>query len=249
MSDYDRGLDPVDEHGAPPIPRSNGVATGAMICGIVGLLICWVPLLGFIVALVAVVLGVIGLTGQAAKAGVGKGAAVAGVATGGIALVLAIIVPLVLAMLLPALGRARTVANRTVSASNMTGTYKAMYVYAVTNKDKFPEKLGVLIADGSISPHQLVAPTDPRPMQPAPHYSDDIDTINAWVDANTSYIYVHPEAGANAPYDAIVMYERLDLNNGEGINILYGDGRVMFQRMPAALQDLQAAGIATPQGR
>lgn len=246
MSDYNKGLDPIDDGGAPPIPRSNGVATAAMICGIVGLLTSWIPLVGLLILVVAIVLGVIGLTNSAAKAGVGKGPATAGIVMGAVGVVLAIILTLLIAILVPSLERARTIANRSVSASNMTGTYQALYIYSVTNRDKFPEKLGVLIKDGSISPNTLIAPADQKPLPPMPQYSDDIDTINAWVDANTSYVYVHPEAGANAPYDAIIMYERLDLNGGEGINILYGDGHVSFQNMPAARLELQSAGINLP---
>jgi prepilin-type N-terminal cleavage/methylation domain-containing protein/prepilin-type processing-associated H-X9-DG protein len=54
-------------------------------------------------------------------------------------LVVVAIIALLIGILLPSLSRAREVANRTVCASNLTGLFKAMYTYSVTNRDKFPK--------------------------------------------------------------------------------------------------------------
>lgn len=240
---YDDGL---DEYDGEPAPTSNGMATAAMVAGIVGLLLCWVPLIGFIILLVAIVLGVIGLSNNAAKAGVGKGAAVAGVAMGTVGIVLAIVLSLLIAILLPSLSRARTIANRSVSASNMTGVYKSLYTYSVTNKDAFPDQLGILVVDGFIGPNMLVHPSEREKLATFPSDITDIDAINAWIAANSSYVYVYPNDGAAAPANSVIMYERLDLNDGEGVNISYGDGHVSFSNMPTALQTLQDSGIETP---
>ena len=53
-------------------------------------------------------------------------------------LVVVAIIALLIGILLPSLSRAREIANRSVCASNLTGMYKSMYTYSVTNKDKFP---------------------------------------------------------------------------------------------------------------
>lgn len=54
-------------------------------------------------------------------------------------LVVVAIIALLIGILLPSLGRAREVANRTVCAANLVGLHKAMYTYSVTNRNSFPE--------------------------------------------------------------------------------------------------------------
>ncbi|MDX1564991.1 MAG: prepilin-type N-terminal cleavage/methylation domain-containing protein, partial [Phycisphaeraceae bacterium] len=53
-------------------------------------------------------------------------------------LVVVAIIALLIAILLPALARAREVANRTACAANMSGIYKSMYTYSNSNRGKFP---------------------------------------------------------------------------------------------------------------
>ena len=52
-------------------------------------------------------------------------------------LVVVAIIALLIGILLPSLGRAREVANRTVCAANLTGCYKTMYTYSVTNNGSY----------------------------------------------------------------------------------------------------------------
>ncbi len=69
-------------------------------------------------------------------------------------LVVVAIIALLLGILLPALGRAREIANRTVCGTNQNGMFKAMYTYSVTNQDKFPtaQKNGDTVTRFAISP-------------------------------------------------------------------------------------------------
>lgn len=53
-------------------------------------------------------------------------------------LVVVAIIALLLSILLPALGRAREIANRTVSATNLSGIYKAMYTYSTGYDGAYP---------------------------------------------------------------------------------------------------------------
>jgi len=53
-------------------------------------------------------------------------------------LVVVAIIALLIAILLPSLGKARELANRAACAANITGTIKGMVVYAQDNQDAFP---------------------------------------------------------------------------------------------------------------
>ncbi|HVM00487.1 MAG TPA: DUF4190 domain-containing protein [Egibacteraceae bacterium] len=75
-----------DAPSAPPPQRgSNGVAIASLVCGIIALLLSWIPLinvLALILAIVAVVTGVMGIR-RANQPGVGqKGLAIGGLVTG-----------------------------------------------------------------------------------------------------------------------------------------------------------------------
>lgn len=64
----------------------NGVAVAALICGILSIFFCWVPLVDLGVSIAAVVCGIITLT----KKYDGKGMAIAGLITGVIGLLLSL---------------------------------------------------------------------------------------------------------------------------------------------------------------
>jgi hypothetical protein len=75
----------------PTIPAtsqpSNGQATASMVLGILGVALLWVPGVGFILAILAVVFGGLGLS--RAKAGGGnRGQAIAGLVLGSVGIVL-----------------------------------------------------------------------------------------------------------------------------------------------------------------
>lgn len=92
---------------ADPLPgaprRSNGVAIAALVCGIVALLLSWLPginLLAMLLGLIALICGFVGL-GKAKDPTVvgGRGMAIAGIVTGLLALVVSVLVYVGLARL------------------------------------------------------------------------------------------------------------------------------------------------------
>ncbi len=76
-----------------PVPLTNGLATAALVLGVLGLSLALNPVLFLLavpVGLAALVLGVLG-TGRARELRVGKGQAIAGAITGGLAAVLGLL--------------------------------------------------------------------------------------------------------------------------------------------------------------
>lgn len=74
--------------------QSNGIAVAAGIVGIVSLVVAFIPFLGFVAvpgAIVAIILGVIGLQRANRMGGTSRGMAITGIVTGALAIVLFII--------------------------------------------------------------------------------------------------------------------------------------------------------------
>ena len=71
----------------------NGIAVAALVCGIIGVIIAWIPFLAFVGALLAVLAIVFGMTGlrRSHAALKGRGQAIAGIVLGAIAAVLAVL--------------------------------------------------------------------------------------------------------------------------------------------------------------
>lgn len=83
-------------HAPPPVQRrSNGGAITALVCGIIAILLFWIPginLLAILLGLVAIVAGVVGLSRARDPYVGGKGMAVTGLVLGILALVLSVLV-------------------------------------------------------------------------------------------------------------------------------------------------------------
>jgi hypothetical protein len=71
--------------GGLPAPAKTGLALGALICGILGLLIALIPFVGYggtLLGLVGIVLGFLGLGAAKRQGGAGRGMAIGGIVTG-----------------------------------------------------------------------------------------------------------------------------------------------------------------------
>lgn len=86
--------DPVNQENQPQLmvvqKAENGVATAALVVGVVALVLSFVPIIGLVslpLGLVAVGLGILGWVWAGAKGGLGR--AIGGVVCGGVALLVA----------------------------------------------------------------------------------------------------------------------------------------------------------------
>jgi len=143
----------------PSQPKTSGLAIASLVCAIVGFCI---PVVG---GILAVVLGAVALSkiGKSAGAIGGKGLAIAGLVIGAISIVL---LPLMVALLLPAMMGARELAYNAQSQSNVNLLCTATEAYATGHRmslppaDAWPE---VLVQEKLVSDEELYRdPSNPK---------------------------------------------------------------------------------------
>ena len=130
-------------------------------------------------------------------------------------------IAVLISILLPSLSRARELAKRAVSGSNLRSIGQAIRIYAYEHNGRFPASLDVLIEESLITPQQLVSPRQ------------DNDEV--------SYVYIAGQDEDSHPNN-VVAYERM--LDEEGTNVLFLDGRVEWMR-----PDLFATYLADTKAR
>src|SRR3954470_5973541 len=75
-------------YGYPVAPQapSNGIGVAGFVCGLVGLVLCWVPWVGLLLGLTGIALSAVGIS-QGKKKGASTGLPIAGLVCGIIALI------------------------------------------------------------------------------------------------------------------------------------------------------------------
>lgn len=119
--------------------HSSGMATTSLVLGIIGFFTSclFVGLLPGIAALITGIIA-IGQIDNPANNLHGRGKATTGAILGGTAILLAIILPLLIGILLPALGAARRTARQMQNNTQVRGVHQAMVLYAQSNKSYYP---------------------------------------------------------------------------------------------------------------
>jgi len=127
------------------------------------------------------------------------------------------VVALLVSMLLPSLSRARELAKRTVSVSNLHSIDMGLRMYANDHEGRFPESLEALVEKGLVVEDMLHSPRDEQD--------------------GVSYVYIGGQSISSDPAN-VVAYERVI--GDEGTNVLYVDGHVAWLRIDAFKQALAA---------
>ena len=81
-----------DGYGQPQ--RANGMAVAGLVCGIIGLVFFWFPILGMVLAVLGIIFGGVGIS-RANSGAPNKGLAIAGLVCGVVAIALYVIIILV----------------------------------------------------------------------------------------------------------------------------------------------------------
>jgi prepilin-type processing-associated H-X9-DG protein len=148
---------------------------------------------------------------------------------------------LMASILLPSLNRARETANRVKCASNERLIGIAILVYSNENKGKYPPDVGALLLTQNITPEVFTCPSSDNALSPGLR-AKKLDEQAAWVNDNSSYVYVGAGMTNAAGANAVVLYEKADNHENDGMNILFGDGHVEWLQMPQARRMIEAAG-------
>lgn len=192
---------PVQDSGfpaPPPMPGakgSNGVATAALVFGIISVFIS--PLF-----FIAIILGIIGIV-KAGKVNSGKGKAIAGLILGCLPIIL-------IPILLPALNTARSMAKDAMSMVNLQSIGKSMELYQLSY-EVYPDKPGRLIEQGYVSIKPFSNPSSPNAAQMV-----DGDVVT------DGYMFIMPDENSK-PRD-IVAYENEEYAFRGNVEVLYVNG-------------------------
>ena len=128
--------------------------------------------------------------------------------------------PLGAAILMPALGRTRELAGRTVSGTNLNGIGKACIVYANDDPEgRFPPNLEILIEKDYCTAKQFESPLKPKGFE------------------GPSYIYIAGQTAAMDPGN-ILVYEN-PAYCYEAVNVVYLDTHVQWLRQAEFLDVLK----------
>ena len=119
-----------------------------------------------------------------------------------------------------AISRVEVLANRMVSATNLSGIGKAMLIYANDHDDQFPPHLDALVRDAELHPKLLVSPRKPEGF------------------AGPDYIYVAGQDISMHPTN-VIAYENPAYCQ-DGINVLYLDSHVAWEKREEFLKALAA---------
>ncbi len=206
---------------APTGPLKQGLATAALVFGILGLVTCLPPF-----GIAAIPLGIIALVkanGEPNCYG-GRGMAIGGLCTGGVSLLSALLVfPLMLSILLPSLSRARELSKRVVCAANMRQIGIGLESYASANGGQYAPDFATLVSAGAV----------PLTLFDCPSSGAAVGDLNA--------CYVLIDTGDAQPDGTTVLiYEKPQCHGAEGGNVYFLDGHVDFIKPPEQIDRLIA---------
>ena len=219
-----------------PLPASSdapqtGAKTSAL--AIWSFVLAMIGLFTFMLtALPALICGIVGLVKISKSKGQlkGTGLAVAGIAIPVAGTVVVPIVMMLLAILMPALGKVRCEVQTMVCTKNLSSLGKSMLIYTNDYKDMYPPAdswCNLLIADGNASPGEFTCPASTA------------------VEGKSSYainINVAGKKVSEVPPDVVLLFETspginpaggpeilsTESHQHDGCNVLFADGHVKF---------------------
>ncbi len=228
-------LPPAAGDYAMPTPTSldktSGLAVASLILGLLGFFTGCIGV-GIILGLIGLVLGIVAVTqiGKPGKPARGTGMAVTGIVLGGLSLLVA---PLMIGIMLPALGAARQTARQMQSMTQARGIHQASIIHAQGNEHRLADDIGVLAVGGFVSADYFLSP---MASTSTPHDFDQWpdDQKAQWARQNASFILV-PGLTDDVDYNKIAVFGRPDHFAGRGIPVTTNDNASTWETDVAAI--------------
>ena len=136
-------------------------------------------------------------------------------------------------------------------ASNLRQIGTGCLLYANDNPGKYPATLGDLV-DADLNPMVFVCPTSGT-APPGQDVQADPKRSKEWINANSDYVYLGGSLPgkvlSNSPADMILLHDKFENHEEEGINILFNDGHVEWVIDAAGGGVAQEADGRRQQGR
>jgi hypothetical protein len=145
----------------------------------------------------------------------------------------------------PSVHRAREASRRASCSTNLMQIGSSLLLHANRNGGRFPDALEDLVANGTLPAELLICPSA-HDHTPAPGQSSLEQAANLAKGKHQSYVY----AGKGQTYrmtKQVLVYEPLELHDGQGVNVLYNDMTVQFLPRAAAMTAIPALA-PTPTG-
>ena len=205
-------------------PKTCGLAIAALVMGILTLF-C-----SLFMAIPALICGIIALVkiGKSNGQLKGNGFAIAGIVVP--AVLSLVIVPMLLAILMPALNKTKHIAQRVVCGTNMKGLSTAMIVYMNDYDDKYPTQgqwCDLLIEKAGVSPKSFRCPLDPEGTFSYAINENLYELEPGQGGAQTVAIF-EANLGRNGVGGIDDIAFRHDQHGQSGCNITFADGHVEF---------------------
>jgi len=208
--------------------KTSALAIWSFVLALIGLFTL------MITALPALICGIIGLVkiGKSKGQLKGTGLAVAGITVP--VVFIFFILPMLLAILMPALGKTRQLAQRIMCSTNLSGLGKAIVVYTNDYNDAYPSTDGwcdVLIEDCDVTPEQFCCPSSDAKVGKS-SYAININVAGkkvSEVSPDTVLLFETNPAVNPAGGPEILS---TDNHQRDGCNVLFADGHVKFVKTP-----------------
>jgi len=182
---------------APPprvVPQSSGYAIGSVVCGALGFLTCLTAPVGLVLGLMAK-----SRIRQSQGALTGSSMATTGIVLSAVAMVLTLLLIIPVALLLPALSKAKERAQSISCVNNVKQLGLAVKIYAVDNEARFPSATNWCdaIQNGVGSPRAFQCASDSN-LRCAFAYNQKLDGLKEDEINPQTVLFFESSAGWNA---------------------------------------------------
>jgi prepilin-type processing-associated H-X9-DG protein len=225
----------MDQSGNPTQPfqsspvRTSRLAIASFVMGLVSLVIC---VLWPILALPAIICGIVALVKISGSAGAlkGKGYAITGIILPAVMAILLPFLAMFAAVMMPALNQAKTMAQRITCASNMRQSTLAMIMYANDSSGQLPEKnwTDAIKEKGFIKDDKIFICPETAEQTISYALNKNIKNINTVKRPSQTVLIFEADlgaAGTGGPEEIVFRHKN---GTTEGCNIGFVDGHTEF---------------------